>query len=148
MSLAKNVNKLGSKQEKKRLELQKFFRAYIQAIKTKSLFFVYPFLTINIIQTLQCLEKDSRIAGYHLNMEKRSAKVFLNYEMSKNELLTQRVVFFSTRGRRRVATVDMLRLFHYQYPHSLAILGTSAGLMTSKECYAKNCGGEFIVSIT
>lgn len=134
--------------EQKRLELQKFFRAYTQARKIKSLFFRYSFLTTNIVQMLQCLEKESYIAGYHINFEKQSVKVFLSYEMSRNEPLRQKIVFFSTSGKNRIATVGMLRLFHYQYPYSLVILSTSAGLMTSKECLAKNCGGEFLVSIT
>jgi len=114
----------------------------------KSLFFLYPSLTINIIQTLRCLEKESYIAGYYINRETQSVKVFLNYEMSRNEPLRQQIIFFSTLGQKRIATVKMLRLFHYQYPFSLVILSTSGGLMSSKECLLKNCGGEFLVSIT
>jgi|SRR6185437_4090298 ribosomal protein S8 len=148
MNKVQNTNEIKLKDDKKRFELQKFFRAYTQARKIKSLFFRYPFLTTNIIQILQCLEKESYIAGYHMNREKQSVTVFLNYEMSKNEPLRQKIVFFSIRGQKRVATVEMLRLFHYQYPYSLVILSTSTGLMTSKECLAKNCGGEFVVSIT
>lgn len=120
----------------------------MHAIKTKELFFVYTSLTPNILNLIKCLETNSRIAGYHIIENENKAKIFLNYDLTKNEPLVQKIVLFSSRGRKRIATRPMLNLFHYHYPHSLGIIGTRYGIMSSKECQAKNCGGEFIVSIT
>lgn len=129
-------------------EFHKFFRLYTHAIKRKELFFVCTFLTPNILDLVKCLEKHSRIAGYHILKNENQVKIFLNYDLTKNEPLVQKIVLFSSRGRKRIATQPMLNLFHYHYPNSLGIIGTRSGIMSSKECQAKNQGGEFIVSIT
>ena len=120
----------------------------MHAIKRKELFFICTFLTPNIFDLVKCLERHSRIAGYFVFEDQSQIKVFLNYDLTKNEPLVQKIVLFSSRGRKRIATQPMLKLFHYHYPNSLGIIGTRSGIMSSKECEAKNQGGVFIVSIT
>jgi len=120
----------------------------MHAIKTKELFFLYTYLTPNILELVKCLEINSRIAGYHIVEGQDKIKIFLNYDLTKNEPLVQKIILFSSRGRKRIATRPMLNMFHYQYPHSLGIIGTRHGIMSSKECQTKNQGGEFIASIT
>jgi len=134
--------------EKRSLEFHKFFRLYMHAIKTKELFFIYTKLTPNILDLIKCLEINSRIAGYHILEGQDQVKIFLNYDLTKNEPLVQKIVLFYSRGRKRIATWPMLKMFHYQYPHSLGIVGTRYGIMSSKECQTRNQGGEFIASIT
>lgn len=120
----------------------------MHANKRKELFFLCTFLTTNILDLVKCLEKHSRIAGYHILPDQNQVKIFLNYDLTKNEPLVQKIVLFSSRGRKRIATQAMLRLFHHHYPNSLGIISTRYGIMSSKECQSKNHGGEFIVSIT
>jgi len=120
----------------------------MHAIKTKELFFIYTYLTPDIHNLIKCLETNCRIAGYHILEGQGQVKIFLNYDLTKNEPLVQKIFLFSSRGRKRIATPAILNLFHYQYPHSLGIVRTRHGIMTSKECQTKNYGGEFIVSIT
>jgi len=120
----------------------------MHAIKTKELFFIYTDITPNILGLVKCLEINSRIAGSHIVEGQDKIKIFLNYDLTKNEPLIQKIILFSSRGRKRIATQPMLKMFHYQYPHSLGIIGTRYGIMSSKECQTKNQGGEFIASIT
>lgn len=135
------------RKEKNSLEFHRFFRAYLNSARAKALFFVYPSVTNNILELLKYLEKDSRIAGYHVTKDKQ-IKVFLNYDMTRNEPLVQKIILFSSKGRKRIATLHMLKLFNHHYPNSLALLRTRYGLLNLKDCQAKKCGGEFVVSIT
>ena len=137
-----------------------FFRFYLDAIRSKTLFFFYPFYDSNVEVLLKCLEKDSRISGYQVQSivgnlpadqqqgkNEKCIKIFLNYDLVRNRPLVQKVTFYSSQGRKRIATVKTLQKFRILYPNSLAILGTHHGILSIQDCILKNCGGEFLVSI-
>jgi ribosomal protein S8 len=109
---------------------------------------------------LKCLEKDSRIAGYqvqsvvenltadqHQEKNEKCIKIFLNYDLVRNRPLVQKITFYSSQGRKRIATVKTLQQFRIQYPNSLAILGTHKGILSIQDCILNNCGGELLISI-
>jgi hypothetical protein len=76
----------------------------MHAIKTKELFFTYTSVTPNILDLIKCLETNSRIAGYHILEGLGQVKIFLNYDLTKNEPLVQEIFLFSSRGRKRIET--------------------------------------------
>lgn len=120
----------------------------MQAIKTKQLFFFCNFLTPKIFELIKCLEINSRIAGYHVFEGQNRVKIFLNYDLTRNQPLVEKIVFFYSRGRKRIVTSPMLQSFHNRYPNAIGIIETRYGIMGSRECAAKNQGGEFIAAIT
>ena len=136
-----------SNQSKRAFSFKSFFRAYLNAMHSKALFFVYPSWNSSVANLLKCLEKDSRIAGYHILEEDSAVKVFLNYDLTKNVPLVQKTNFYSSQGRKRVVTVEILQKFHTLNPNSLAIISTHKGLMSVADCLLHRCGGEFLVSL-
>lgn len=56
------------KNRQNHFSFETFFRVYLNAIRSKTLFFFYPFYDSNVEVLLKCLEKDSRIAGYQLQL--------------------------------------------------------------------------------
>ena len=156
MILKNNTNNKQLKQEKfgtlnwrrKRKWLQFFFQMYFQAIKSKAVFFFYPFVNKTIKNFLECLEKHSRIAGYQILLKEQKIKIFLICDSAKNTPLSQKVTFYFSRGRKRMATVQMLRQFRYRNPHLLAIIATQNGLMDIQNCISHQHGGEFLLSMS
>ena len=145
------VTKYLTIKEKRHVSLEAFFRMYLNAIKSKSLFFICPILDLNIIALVRCLEKESWIGGYQLlknNQNLSFVKIFLNYDASIKRLFGHKIRFYSMQGRKRIATVTTLQRFHNRYPYSLAILRTSYGLLTIRDCLLRKCGGEFVVSLS
>ncbi len=68
-----------------KFSLPSFFRLYVKALATRSLFFSYrvsPEKDSLALQTfLRYLEEDTRIAGYHFEKEKQMVHIFLNYDL-------------------------------------------------------------------
>jgi ribosomal protein S8 len=126
-----------------------FFRAYIGAIKSKALYFNFPFSTSKVTYDfLNCLEKESRIAGYTFSPKDQNVKIFLSYDLTQSKPLIPKVTYYSSQGRTRIATVKTLQQFQMQNPHSLTLIGTAMGIMDLKSCLVHNCGGEFLISLT
>jgi ribosomal protein S8 len=147
----KNVNKsrtvIDLIQKKRKHEIEQFFHFYYHAIQIRQLFFIYPFLTQNILVVLNHLEKQTIISGYHiLNVQK--VKIFLHYDVSRNIPLAQSIIFFSSRGRKRFISVKLLKAFAQHYPNSFVLIGTKYGILNLSQCQKLNCGGELILSIT
>jgi len=98
--------------------VKNFFRAYINAIKAKTLFFNYPFSTSKTMSdVLVCLEKNSRIAGYKIFPQNKNVKVFLSYDFTQNKPLLPKIMYYSSQGRRRSATFKNLQQFHIKNPN-------------------------------
>jgi len=128
--------------------LRAFFRAYTNAIQAKALFFRYPFRESALTRKfLKCLEKESRIAGYHFVKDKSSVDIFLSYDLAEKMSLNSKFIFYSSTQRKRVATLDILEQFNNQNPTALTLINTNKGLMTLKDCLQQKCGGEFLVTI-
>ena len=110
--------------------------------------FVYPFANETLEHLLQCLEKNSRIAGYQILPQTSEVKIFLICDPATNAPVSQKITFYSSQGRKRIVTTEMLQRFRYQNPNTLAIISTKRGLMDIKDCLRYQHGGEFLVSIT
>jgi ribosomal protein S8 len=134
-------------QRRKKREFEYFFQFYFHAIQLRRLFFVYPFLTKNILVLLDHLEKQTLISGYKIwNVQK--IKVFLRYDPSKKMPLIQKFTLFSIRGRKRFISAFMLKSFVLHYPTSFALIGTKYGILSLQQCQKFNCGGELIFLLT
>ena len=140
-------NKIKQNKTQIYFSLQSFFRMYLNAIKSKALFFFYPFSNKTIESLLKCLEKNSRIAGYQVFLKEQKVKIFLIYDIAKNTPLSQKITFYSSQGRKRIVTTKMLQQFSYQYPNALVIIETKYGLMDMQDCLRHQYGGEFLVSL-
>jgi ribosomal protein S8 len=97
---------------------------------------------------LQCLEKNSRIAGYKFFAEDQKAKIFLSYDSMSRKPLLPKIIYYSLQGRTRIATVKILQEFAKKTPNSLTLISTNRGIMSLKDCLFYQCGGEFLVSLT
>jgi ribosomal protein S8 len=141
--------KIQQKTPQPNFSVKTFFRAYIGAIKSKALFFNYPFSTSKATSNfLNCLEKESRIAGYKFSSEDQNVKIFLSYDVTQSKPTIPKVTYYSSQGRTRIATVKILQQFQMQNPNSLTLIGTDRGIMDLKGCLFHNCGGEFLISLT
>ena len=138
----KNTKKI-IKNFKTHFYIDLFFELYSHALRSKALFFVYPFVNETIIRLLNLLLKNSRIAGYQVLVKEEKIKVFLISDPTTN----QKPIFYSLQGRKRIVTAEMLRKFKYQYPHALVLVETKQGLMDIEDCLRFRCGGEFLVSL-
>ena len=125
-----------------------FFRAYLQAVKTKAICFTYPLVESLTTRTfLRCLEKETRIAGYHFVKEKKNVVIFLNYEFSVRQSLDVQINFYSSKGRKRIVSAKLLQQFAQRNPLTFALIRTNVGFMTLKDCLQHHCGGEFLLTI-
>jgi len=55
----KNLRILNKHQNAKHVSLESFFRMYLNAMKSKALFFICPITDSNILALVRCLEKES-----------------------------------------------------------------------------------------
>jgi ribosomal protein S8 len=152
MNFKTSQEELRQRQPKKlqlTFSIKAFFRAYICALKSKALFFYYPFLVSKTtIDFLSCLEKDSRIAGYKFLLQDSKTKIFLNYDLSYSTPPIPVITYYSGQGRTRTISVKELQHFQRQNPTAFTLIETSRGIMDLKNCLFYNCGGKFLVSMT
>jgi ribosomal protein S8 len=124
-------------------ELKLFLLLLRSAYQKKKRFFTYPVITPNLLITLMNLQKNSLILGYH-QVSNQEIKIFLRYDMQSLPAITQ-VFFFPPL---RYVTSRMLHKFVNDYPYALGLVQTRYGILTVAECQKRNCGGEFLASIS
>jgi ribosomal protein S8 len=129
----------------------------LQCLENNSRIGGYCFTTINTNGTLSNNVKEETLVhgrkktekiGIKENPKNKQVKVFLSHENLTNEVLVQKVIIFSGKGRRYGATVQMLHSFNYHYPNYLGLVATRYGLLSSTDCLIRNCGGELIAAIS
>ena len=126
-----------------------FFKAYLSALKSRALFFNYPFSASKTTSNIfKYLEKNRRIAGYKIFPQNKNVKIFLSYDFTQNKTWIPKVIYYSSQGRIRSASFKHLQQFQLQNPNSLTLIGTSFGIMDLESCLFHKCGGEFLVSLT
>ena len=128
--------------------LQAFFNAYLSALKSKALFFVYPLSSSKTTNTvLKSLEKNSRIAGYKFCPQNQNVKIFLSYDLTQNKPLIPRIIHYSLQGRTCTANFLHLQKFRMQNPNSFTLIGTHRGILELQSCLFYKCGGKFLISL-
>ena len=97
---------------------------------------------------MNCLVKESRIAGYQFLKEKQKVNVFLSYDLSRRTPLMPRFTFYSSQGRIRICSLKTLQAFKRQNLTTLTLINAQGGVLTLKDCLLQKCGGQFLVTIT
>jgi len=129
--------------------IKTFFSAYISAIKSKALFFNYPFASSKVIyDVLILLEKNNRIAGYKFFPDNQTIRIFLSYDLTQDKPFIPKVSYYSSQGQTKSANFKMLQQFQKQNPHAFTLIGTHRGIMDLKNCLFHKCGGEFLISLS
>jgi ribosomal protein S8 len=97
---------------------------------------------------LECLVKETRIAGYQFKKEKQKVIIFLSYDLVQKTPLIPKVTLFFSPGRTQISSVKALQDFNRQNPTALTFIGTKEGVMTLKDCLQRKCGGQILVTTT
>lgn len=115
--------------------IKNFFKAYVNALKNKALFFNYSCYTSRgTSDFLICLEKNSRIAGYKIFTDNKNIKIFLSYDLTQNKPLIPKITYYAVQGRTRSASIKKLQQFQTQNSNTLTLIRTNFGIRDLKTC--------------
>lgn len=120
-----------------------FFLSLKNAYKKKQKFFIYPSKNEHLIVILKKLQENSFIASYVFGNEE-FIEVFLRYDLQNLPAIN----YLFLLPEKRFISSKQLKLLKNDYPLSLSLINTKFGILDTKECQKKNCGGELIVIIT
>ncbi len=91
----------------------------------------------------QLLKQQGFLENVSVEGEGSIREIVVSFKADRPALILKRV---STPGERKyVASGDIRKLLH---GNSIAVISTSAGLLTSKEARAKNIGGEILCTVS
>jgi ribosomal protein S8 len=119
-----------------------FFLLLKTAYQKKQKFFIYTSKNKSLQIILKKLQEKSLILGY-AQTKNFQLHIFLRYDRQSLPAINN--IFLFPKGR--YISLKKLKSFTNAAPFSFSLLHTTFGILETKECEKKNCGGEFIVTI-
>jgi len=120
-----------------------FFLVLKIAYQKKQKFFNYLSKNPNLLLIVKKLQEKSLILGYSQS-SLYEIRIFLRYDLQSLPAINEVFLF----PKHRYISKKTLKAFANNYPLSFSLLNTQFGILDVNECQKKNCGGEFIVTIT